>query len=339
MPRSMLLISGAAALMMLAGTAWCDRCSTGMYMPGWSVLTTEDAWANSGLADGVKKYPITNLLDGDVTTAWVFEGPKWDGKENESGYRPPTDAPFRGGVGQTISIETHMGRPPVVDAVGIVNGYAKNATTYERSNRVTRMRVRAYGTQGKEIWSRSFDLRQVMWMQVFSVPGGEVTAASVTVEAVALGRDNDLCISEIQLYRSGRSVIPKPPAYVISSPGDECGCGYAVSVTDTKGHIPIVSGRPATWETPSFAFSSSGMRAAVAGYQVGSGAMAVTAIELTTGDFPFDLTTPQYLDRVRWESDSLLVFSGEAKTGEVTDYRVDLSRHPPAASKMARSRP
>jgi hypothetical protein len=51
------------------------------------------------------------------------------------------------------------------------------------------------------------------------------------------GADDDVCISEIELYDGDRKIDMAMPAVVLFSEGDECGCGYFSRVMRRDGRI------------------------------------------------------------------------------------------------------
>ncbi len=311
-------------LLTLGGPARADWCPTEIAIPGWRVTTSEDAWANEELPNGLKRYPLSNLIDGAVHTAWVFEGPKWDGKE--AGYRSRTGAAFLGGVGQWVDIRCLLPEPPLVDAVGIVNGYAKSPAVYERNNRITRLCLDGGGTPWEPAWAKTANLQQVMWLQVVPIPETRADRVRITVEAVEGGSDDDLCISEIQLFHKGRAIVPRPTPFVLSSPGDECGCGHAMHIVDSRGRLAHQRGLAAECHWCICAFSPSGKLAALSS-DSGGGLMVV---DLTTGRILHQTADITGVAELEWRDNTTLrVLTRSHETGLETRCELDLSeRHP-----------
>ena len=264
-------------LCMRADFACADRCPTEAAFLRWQVLTSENAWANEELPHDMKHYPISNLFDGSLRTAWVFEGLKLGPGDTLWGYPASPDLYFRGGEGHWIEVRALSETAPLIDAVGIVNGYAKSPAIYERNNRVTRVHIET-GPEWVPRLLKTVDLEPVMWMQIIAVPETAARPIRVRVEKVEQGSDNDLCISELQLYHRGLAVIPRPPPYLIYSPGDECGCGYSVYLVDLQGTRPSTDGRIADRDWHSYSFSHNGRLVALSAY---GGGFAV--VDTTTG--------------------------------------------------------
>src|SRR5574340_870869 len=217
----------------LALPAGADYSPTYTAYPGWQITSSDDMWAIERGPVG-KQYPLTNLTDGDPRTAWVFEGVKWDGKPRSDAYRPITDRPFGHGEGQWVQFTSLAKDAPIIDAVGIINGYAKDAATYRRNNRITQVRLEPDGWYPPETgrdatwqpkWRRVASLREGRGMQIVPIPRTRLRQLTLYVERAAGGPDNDLCISEIQLFSRGRPLLSGPTRYVLYCAGSECGDG------------------------------------------------------------------------------------------------------------------
>jgi hypothetical protein len=313
----------AACLAELAGPLSADWCPTELAFPGWQVSTCEDAYANDELSGGLRRYPISNLLDGDITTAWVFEGPKWDGIRDEYGYVARPGHAFQGGVGQWIEICSLSNTPPLVDAVGLTNGYAKDASTYLRNNRITRISLQASDARGRRLWQQTADLKPVMWMQVIPIPETPADRITLTVEQVDSGHDNDLCISEIQLYYKGRAVIQKPPPYVLYSPGDECGCGWTAYLVDLRGRPRALAERTEDWWAPAYSFPPNGRLVAIT-LVTDTGDSLVVA-DLTTGRTVLRTSDPGQITAADWITNTKLRLTTRSDDTSAT-REIDVSR-------------
>ena len=331
-PRAVGIISVALVLCMDATFAHADgRHGAMLVFPSWHVSLSEEPWANEALDDKPKSYPITNLFDGEMATAWVFEGPKWDGKGGDSWDRPLTGTPFLGGVAQWIEIRSLSGDPPLIDAIGIVNGYAKSPAVYARNNRITRIQLDAAGSPWEPKWSQAFDLEPVMWMQIIHVPEMPAERLRITVQQVEPGPDNDLCISEIQLYHKGRAVIPRPRPLVLCSPGDACGCFCSLFLADTKCQPAHLAGIPARYWIFDYWFAPGGRLVALFGDAAGTGDEHTTTFmiaDLEKARVLFTDTTLEWVTEVAWSSDSELRITAQKPDGADLTYTLDLSSRP-----------
>jgi hypothetical protein len=301
---------------------------------GWEVNLPEEPWASKALDSQAKRYPITNLFDGDLATAWVFEGKKWHGRGTDSWDRPLTGTAFLGGVGQWIELHSRSADPPLIDAIGIVNGYAKSPGVYKRNNRITRIRLDAGGGSWEPRWTQTFELRPVMWMQIIDLPEMSAGRLRITVEEVAFGPDNDLCISEIQLYHEGHAVIPRPTPFVLCSPGAACGCFGSLELSDSRCRRVSKAEDTSIILVSSFYFSPNG-RAAVLFGNDSTGERVVAVVNFTNGQHLFRGTLDPYPVDARWLSDeefevTTLTFEDEGRTEH--RYRVDLRDVPPRFS-------
>ncbi len=330
--RAVAIISVALVLCLDATFAQADgRHGAMLVFPGWDMSLSEEPWANDSLDDQLKRYPITNLLDGDMATAWVFEGPKWDGTGTDSWEHPLIGTPFLGGVGQWIEIRSLSEHPPLIDAIGVVNGYAKSPAAYARNNRITRIQLDADGSPWEPKWSQAFDLELVMWMQIIHVPEMPAERLRITVQQVEPGPDNDLCISEIQLYHKGRAVIPRPRRLVLCSPGDACGCLGSLFLADTNCQPARLAGTSAPYWISDQWFAPGGRLVALFGDAAGPGDECSTVFmiaDLETARVLFTDTTLEWIAKVTWASDSRLRVAAKKPDGADLTYTLDLSSRP-----------
>jgi len=322
-------LSVAVLLLLLPCAAAADgRHGASLVFPLWEIRLPEEPYVNTELESGQKRYPITNMFDGDLTTAWVYEGPKWDGQDADNWDRPLTGTAFLGGVAQWIDIRSLSPNPPLIDAVGIANGYAKSAAVYERNNRVTRVRLDGGGTSLEPGWAETADLQQVMWMQVVSIPETRADRVRLTVEAVERGPDDDLCISEIQLFHKGRAVIPRPTPFVLCSEGAPCGCCGSLELADSQCRRVWSAGDSRRFFVRSFHFSPNGRAAVLLGDADDGMNQAVAVVDLANGQHLFRERLDAYPVSARWLSDEqfeVTAWEWEETARTERRYRVDLS--------------
>jgi hypothetical protein len=142
-------------------------------------------------------YPLTNLLDGDPTTAWVY----------------PMAGAGRNRTAAVPYLSLTWEEPVAADEVWLMNGYNKDEATFRRNNRVAGMRVAADDTEKETALS---DRRG--WHRV-TLPRPTFRALVLEFLAVRRGPANDLCLSGLALYRRGRPVDFGMPRWVEYSEG------------------------------------------------------------------------------------------------------------------------
>lgn len=86
-----------------------------------------------------KNYPVSNLCDGDITTAWVSS--------------------IRSGIGEKITIQ--FKKPTDVSNLVLINGYHKNEKTYLENNRIRKIDIIAEGKIYKEDGSTEENVRNM----------------------------------------------------------------------------------------------------------------------------------------------------------------------------------
>jgi hypothetical protein len=327
--RSLTHILLAALVSLIAGApaAADGRHGAHLAFPNWQIRMSEEPYANDALEDGIKRYPITAMLDGDICTAWVFEGVKWEGGEIDDWRRPLTNAPFDGGVGQWVEIMSLSSDPPIVDAIGIVNGYARSPEAYRRNNRITRVRLDGGGSPWGPVWSETAKLKEVMWMQVIPIPETRADRVRITVEAVEVGPDNDLCISELQLFHRGRALIQRPTAYVFCSSGAECGCGGSLEFSDSRCRRVWKTGDGGRLSVGGYDFSPDGNAAAAFGEAEDLVRQFVVVVDLASGRRLFHEIADVHPTDIRWVSPRQVeveTFGPEHDPYARLHYRVDL---------------
>jgi len=175
------------------------------------------------------RYPITNMFDGRPDTAWVYNK-YW--RHLAPGESPEDDNPeqrFDHGVGTTITIDTSdfpRCTSFVADGLGIINGYAKSDAVYRRNNRITKIHIDCEGEgRGDTNWAGTFTLQEVQQLQRINFPHQRWLSIDIRVDAVSIGPDDDLCISELVLYNHGKPMPWRMTSCVLCNDSDDCGCG------------------------------------------------------------------------------------------------------------------
>ena len=135
-------------------------------------------------ADASRTYDASNLLDGLVDTMWC------EGK----------DGP---GIGETITFTRTSDAP--LTMLSLLNGVAVSESTYQRNNRVKRLRVEA----GE--YAREFDVKDRFGkVQHVLLPALTARRIKIRILAAYPGTEfDDTCISEIEWISSDASATMK----------------------------------------------------------------------------------------------------------------------------------
>lgn len=135
-----------------------------------------------------KNYYVSNLIDDDLSTAWV------EGRDNL-------------GVGETITIQ--LSKPTEVYGIVLYNGYLASRDLFDKNGKVTEMSV-DFG-QGSEITVSVSDelLYDTDLIDEFTCPIGRaqldvpIITDRITItitDAIAGYKYDDVCVSEIKVY-------------------------------------------------------------------------------------------------------------------------------------------
>lgn len=209
------------ALAGLAVAAQADYIPTRIVWRTWNVSSSEDRFMGAKYGD---HYNLRNLFDRDPKTAWVFEQVK-------------TDSPDDYWSGKyAISIENKRG--VVVDSVRLVGGYAKSPEVFRRNNRVRKIEI--YGQHpGDWQYTRiaQAELRDTDTWQEIKIPRRKYGGIRLVAKSFYPGQDHDFALSELMLTRDGRDVMNPLPKALLSTKGDECGCGISYAVIDPKSRV------------------------------------------------------------------------------------------------------
>jgi len=220
--------SGSVANMNLA------EGSCGIEWPGWRI-ELEDEYKQS------TKYPLVNMFDDNSATAWVFHK-SWHAIPPYAECDDP-DGRFNHGIGAELRISSDD--VFVADGIGIINGYAKNRTIYRRNNRITRLHLDCEGWKDNN-WRGSYSLKESMEVQRINFPRMKIFYISLEVEDVAVGPDDDLCISELVLFNHGKPIPWRVPAAIFySNSGANYGCSsMCTGLSKTNGRPVYHHGKP-----------------------------------------------------------------------------------------------
>ena len=103
-----------------------------------------------------------------------------------------------------------------------------------------RLQVAIDSLDGKQTWVKVFSLRQTRRLQMLHFPRLRAYALQSTVLAVKVGKDDDLCISELALSLGGKQIPWNLPRYVVSGGGftivDSDPTDGIYNIIDRQGH-------------------------------------------------------------------------------------------------------
>lgn len=162
--------------------------------------TIKSVSASSELKSKNNKYSVKNLVDGNPETPWV---------EGKKGY----------GINESIVLSTNpfyanSAGAYKISRIGIINGYAKNASIFKKNSRVKKIRIdyKNYACCGncckdksasmKENGSEVFTLKDTMEIQYLKFDEPVFTSnIKITILNVYKGSKwDDTCLSEIMLF-------------------------------------------------------------------------------------------------------------------------------------------
>ncbi|RYX83674.1 hypothetical protein EON83_13800 [bacterium] len=192
----------------ISNSVWaCGSGPTSVTWKDWSVKSNEMRW----LGVSHNGMPLHHIVDGDPKTAWVW-----------SGLGGPV-AKFRRAPKNLLFVRE---TPFEVDEVRILSGYNKSAALWKRNNRIESLRITRNGDVGSTWRQAATSVKTVSlsdsrgWHHV-SLPRQKVTSIGMDILSEYRGRDNDLCVSEVEFYNKGRKVNFQLPRVVASLDGFE----------------------------------------------------------------------------------------------------------------------
>lgn len=194
-------------LLGFAQASWAG--SSSVWWPGWSVSSSEDL---SGDAK-YHSYPLPLMFDGDAKTAWVYSSQSNDWDKSEFATRYGVKLSSR----KTITIDT----------VRLMNGQTASRERFLRNNRVLGLRLTLQN--GNRKWVYNYRLSDRMGWHDLRFPRRKISSVKLEFTRIKRGRDNDLCISELELRNAGRKIEIKIPKLVMLWDGTE-GCGASLLI-------------------------------------------------------------------------------------------------------------
>jgi hypothetical protein len=165
-----------------AGSGAADAASPRGPMPV-DRITVEASSTLAPFSDTLT-YEVTNMLDGDPSTAWNSDAPDADGR------------------GEVLTFR--FTEPVELSAVRIVNGYAKSPDLFAANHRISRATVRTDNATTEIV------LLDVIAEQEIALTVGPTAKLEIQVDDVFVGDgfDNpeltaDLAVSEIEFWTAG----------------------------------------------------------------------------------------------------------------------------------------
>lgn len=221
--RSKYFVSALFASLSAGAIARADGKPPSIEWPGWRVesseylnLETNDTNVRS---DNTVAFPMTNLVDGDPKTAWVWRDPSTTARKH------------LGTSKRVRSFTLEAGKPVRADELWLMNGYNRRADLFRRNDRVLSIRLNIDGKDGKTV-----TLSDRMGWHKIALRARPFRTLRIELIGIRKGDgpDNDICLSELALVRDGRAIDFKMPQAVIYNLSACCG---------GTGHLLSRSGR------------------------------------------------------------------------------------------------
>lgn len=226
-----------AALLFCDAAQACGSGPTSISWSGWTIQSSERLWTGRMHSS----YPMTYLFDDNPRTAWV-----WSGQQEK---RPTHEDKF---WRSRYALLLRPSKPVEIDQVRIMNGYNRRADLFHRNNRVVELTVSRDGGMGST-WGcdsrllKKANLKDSMGWHSVSLPRRRVESLMLSFTGIRRGRDNDVCISGIELWNRGRKIDMKMPAAVHYDSGSiddgfigKAPYGYAVEgLVDWRRNVAI----------------------------------------------------------------------------------------------------
>jgi len=308
-----ILLGALTAAIIIPGAARADGYNSYSW-PGWR-LSTEEGFnleTNSGKDSNVRNnrvaFPMTQLVDGDPDTAWVWDDAVWKTRRNAQTNSEPSPA-------RSFNIESD--NSVVADELWLMNGYNKREDLWKRNDRVVEIRIHLDHKPVKKVTLSD----QMGWHKI-SLPRHAWKNLKIELTGIRKGggKDNDICLSELALYSRGKKIdfgMPRAVIYQLSA----C-CGGTGWLINRGGRVIATGG---TGEGASLEWSPDGKR--VAGI---SGQWDESARKQRTQIWIADAMRPAVIERVRisqeypnlrWLSKRTLQVSVQVETKRRVTYK------------------
>jgi len=170
----------------------------------WSVESSEELHGGRAHTD----FPLSYLFDGDAKTTWAHSG------------TGPNELWQHGGWRSRFALRISTENPVPVDELRIMNGDNRRADLFLRNDRIVEM----------EIWindkrTKTVRLSDTMGWHKVALPRQKVKEIGLVFTGIRKGKgpDNDVCVSELALYKVGRKVAMRMPRAVMFDQGNYSG--------------------------------------------------------------------------------------------------------------------
>ena len=214
---------GVIAVIVVAAQCAADHAPTGVWWNGWRIESSEEAFL--GRRHG--SYPLTYMFDGKPATAWVY-----------SGRQAEWSAQWKGLVRRQwhgdCAVSLEPDKPIALEGIRIMNGYNKSKAVFAQNDRVAEVEIWS-GSKGSDRLVKRVNLADKMGWHAVSLPARKYARLTLVFTKRFVGKEHDLCISELELWAAGRKVDLHVPKLVMSTDGGESGDASDVWVTTLDG--------------------------------------------------------------------------------------------------------
>ena len=163
---------------------------------GKITFLSSEMWTDA--VDGIKRYPVRNLVDNNPLTAWVFE-PKFSSQK------------------KTIGMAMKFSESIDLDGISIINGYAKSESLYKANNAIELFELILSSGQRLQ-----FECLESLKPQNFNFKKQKLDWIILIVKKVRRGtRYDDLCISELAGTLNNVNILNDEDDIIISNSGGE----------------------------------------------------------------------------------------------------------------------
>jgi hypothetical protein len=220
-----------AGFLFVTGAARADVGPPGIEWPGWHLessehLNLEDGDNNvSARGTGRRvRFPMSNLVDGNPNTAWVWHDP------SPKVLRALGHGDLNRKVPRSFTLRSE--KPIVASELRLMSGYNRRPDLFRRNDRVVKIRI---SLDAKPL--KTVALADRMGWRAISLPTRAFRSLTIEILGVRKGEgaDNDICLSEMALFNRGRKIsfgLPKSVVYTLSY----C-CGGTAHLLSREGRV------------------------------------------------------------------------------------------------------
>ena len=200
-------------LLLLISPVLAHAAPSSVWWPQWTIESSEELWDEVG--HKYSSYPIPLMLDGNTKTAWVDSARQHD----------------------TLTFPSRFGfifKPSTLvtpDALRIMNGNNRSRARFFGNHRVTKIRVTQFISEKQKIVTEA-KLSDAMGWHVIKLPRHKIKSLKIEFPEIAPSKSKhaDVCISELELWNSGKKIDWLLPRAVMYYDGLE-GCGASLLIS------------------------------------------------------------------------------------------------------------